>query len=107
MKDNRGVGRVVLVVVGAPATGNEMDFDRATKVVAACIQDGAGEIRAKRATGHTGKDDLQAATAFEPERASKAVRPAGGEGGFGRGIGRPTRNHGEGCGSGWSPEVAS
>ena len=91
VEDDGFVGRVVVVAVGAPAAGEEVEFDRAAEIVAARIEDGAGEIGAGAAAGDAGEDDLEAAAILEAKRAGDSRRPARRQGGLGPGRNRLAR----------------
>lgn len=85
VEDDGGVGRVEVVAVGRPATGEEVDFDAAAEVVPAGIEDGVSEIGASGAAGHAREDDAQGAPVFEAEGAGVLGGPARGHVAFARG----------------------
>jgi hypothetical protein len=78
VEHDTAVGSVSRVAVIAPAAGPEVDLDIPTEEITARVKDGAGEVRPAPATGHTGKDDTQAAAIFQPQRRTQPSRPSRG-----------------------------
>ena len=80
MEDDAGVGRVVVVAVGAPAAGAQVQLDIAAELGAIELDDGVAGVGAVAGGGHAGEADAQAAAVLDAGEATQAGEPALGQG---------------------------
>ena len=87
VEDDAGVGRVVVVAVGAPAAGAQVELDIAAELGAIELDDGVAGIGTVAGGGDAGEADAEAASVLDAGEGAEAGEPALGEGGLAAGGG--------------------